>query len=329
MRRSGWSRCRFSHWSSWAIAVRRLPSRPAAPSLCRPPLLRGQPGVIHLLGIYPAQEAELPRLVWFPAIVEAAFLFALMVLLSRFHRFLEGALAQRNAAHRKMEDEMTERQRLEREIASVGDRERRRLGHELHDGVCQQFTAALLHSQVLRRRVQSDEALSDGDFQPLSSLLSDGIGEARNIARGLCPLDPDPESLAPALRSLTKHIQQMGTVRSGFITGGDVRVPDPAMAQHLYRIAQEALSNAVRHAHASRIALELRRTDRELILLVEDDGAGLPQELPAGGMGLHTMAYRARIVGGELTVARAPSGGTRITCRMPVPAEAPAGGSAA
>lgn len=287
------------------------------------PLLREMPGVIHLLGIYPGQEGEPPNLVWFRPVVEAAFLFSLMVLLSRFHRFLERALAQRIAAQRKMEEEMDERQRLEREIASVGDEERRRLGQELHDGVCQQVTAAMLRCQALERRLEKGGAPTGVDFQAISSLLAETIDDAHNVALGLCPLDPDPEALAPALRALAKQTQETGIVHCELMAAGDVRVPDPAMAQHLYRIAQEALSNAVRHAHANRISLELRRSDSELILLVEDDGGGLPPELPADGMGLRTMAYRARMMGGELEVASAPGGGTRITCRVTRPKDEP------
>ncbi len=113
-------------------------------------------------------------------------------------------------------------------------------------------------------------------------------------------------------------------MRCEFITNGDVRVPDPAIAQHLYRIGQEALSNAVRHAHARRICVELRGSDGELILQVQDDGAGLPAERPAGGMGLRTMAYRAQILDGEFAVAPAPGGGTRVTCRVPRRTEAEA-----
>ena len=106
-------------------------------------------------------------------------------------------------------------------------------------------------------------------------------------------------------------------MRCECMTAGDVRVADPEVAQHLYRIAQEALSNAVRHAKASRIRVVFRGTDSEFTLQVEDDGAGLPVELPASGMGLRTMRYRAQILEGELTVAPAPGGGTLVTCRVP------------
>jgi signal transduction histidine kinase len=289
-------------------------------------LLRDQPSVVYLLGIDRALEAAPPGLVWFRATVKVASLFALMVLLDRFHRLLLDALTQRIAAQRKMEDGMNERQRLEREIANVGDAERRHLGQELHDGVCQQVTAALLRCQALERRLERGGTVSGGDFAPLSSLLAETIDDAHNVARGLCPLEPDPDALAPALRAMAKRMQEVTAVACEFRVVGDVRVPDPEAAQHLYRIAQEALSNAVRHAKPSRIAVELRASNGELTLQVENDGAGLPVALPADGMGLRTMAYRAQIMNGQLKVEPALGSGTRVTCRVPLAAGALATG---
>jgi signal transduction histidine kinase len=288
------------------------------------PLLREQPDVVHLLGIDPALETAPAGLVWFRATVKAASLFGLMILLDRFHRLLVDGLTARIAAQRKVEREMRERQRLQREIASIGDGERRRLGQELHDGVCQQVTAALLRCQAMERRLQRGGTLSGADLAPLSALLTETIDDAHNVARGLCPLESEPEALAPALRALTRRTQEMTGVRCEFLAVGDVRVANPEAAQHLYRIAQEALSNAVRHAHATRIAVELRRSDGELKLQVEDDGIGLPPTLAAGGMGLRTMAYRTQLLGGELTVIPAPTAGTRVTCCVPHLSAAPA-----
>ncbi|MBZ5581643.1 MAG: sensor histidine kinase [Acidobacteriia bacterium] len=284
------------------------------------PFLRVMPGVARALVLDPAQVAA----VLYQGVALAAFLAALMIVLNRFHRFLLDALAAQFRATSEVKLEMGERQRLEREIAAVADGERRRLGHELHDGVCQQVTAALLHCQVLGRRVKSGGALIDSDLQAISSMLSETIADARNIARGLCPFDNDPEALASALRALARRTNDTAVVRCEFTASGDVRVPDPVVAQHLYRIAQEALNNAVRHAHAGRISIELFGSAEELALRVEDDGAGLPAELPPVGMGLRTMAYRAQILGGELRVAPAPRGGTRVTCRVARAAGAPA-----
>jgi two-component system, LuxR family, sensor kinase FixL len=186
-------------------------------------------------------------------------------------------------------------------------------------------TAALLRCQALERRLERGGVVAGSDFAPLSSLLTETIDDAHNVARGLCPLEPDPDALAPALRALTKRTQEMASVRCEFRATGGVRVSDPEAAQHLYRIAQEALSNAVQHAKADRIAIELRANDGELTLQIQDDGAGVPADI-RGGMGLRTMAYRAQIMKGEFAVEPAPGGGTRVTCRVPLPAGALATG---
>ncbi|MCE5309099.1 MAG: sensor histidine kinase [Acidobacteriales bacterium] len=301
------------------------------------PFARVLPGVARALAVDPARAVP-PDLVWFQTAVVAAFLVCLMVILDRFHTFLlhslaaqrratadlEREAAERSAAQRKMEHEMRERQRLEREVAAIGDEERHRLGQELHDSVCQQLTATLLRCQALDRRVERGGTLSGADLAPLLSLLVQTLDEAHNVAVGLCPLESHPEALAPALRTLTGRIQEMTAAQCEFLSAGNVQVPDPKMAQHLYRIAQEALSNAVRHAHANRIAVELRGRELELILQVKDDGVGLPREIPGTGMGLRTMAYRTEILQGELTVAPLPGGGTCVVCRVPRSADEPA-----
>ncbi|HEX8925999.1 MAG TPA: sensor histidine kinase, partial [Terriglobales bacterium] len=282
------------------------------------PILRLIPSIVHALGIDVSQVTDPFGLMWFRIAVKTACLLGLMVLLTRFHRFLLDTLKQRIAAQDKMQDEMNERHRLIREIAKVSDSERQRLGQELHDGVCQQVTAALLRCQALERRLERGGDLSGADFGPLSSLLSETIDDAHNVASGLCPLEPHPEALAPALRMLTVRMQEIAGVRCEFKAIGDVRVFDPEAAQHLYRIAQEALSNAVRHANPRRIAVELRGSDGALVLQIEDDGTGMPTPRPVNGMGLHTMSYRAQIMSGELTVAPAPGSGTRVSCRVPI-----------
>lgn len=294
------------------------------------PILRVQPGIALALAIDPVELVRPAGLVWMQTAAKAGFLLGLMVLLDRLHRFLLDALAaqcratsdleretlERVATQKKMEGEMLERRRLEREIADIGDEERRRLGHELHDGVCQSITAALLHCQALEKRLGQGGELSLRNVESLNSLLTAAINEAHDVAVGLCPLEPAPGALAPALRALTKRLQNSSGIRCEFLATGNVRVPDPVVAQHLYRIAQEALSNAVRHSRASRITVELRGGDEELVVRIKDDGVGLPAELPAGGMGLHTMAYRAHVIDSTLHVESA-SGGVRVSCHVP------------
>jgi signal transduction histidine kinase len=295
------------------------------------PVVGTIPAVVRVLELDPEAAATASRYLWFHVASLGAFLFTLLILLDRFHRFLLDALAgqhratatlklevaERTAAQHRIEDEMHERQRLEREMAAIGDQERRRLGQELHDGVCQQMTAALLRCQALQHCVARGDAVSSEAFDPLTALLTETIDDTHDVARGLCPLDADPGALAPALRSLARRTRELAEVRCEFVTEGDVRVASPAAAQHLYRIGQEAVSNAVRHAHASRIGVELHGTAGRLVLQVHDDGIGLPANRDGGGLGLRTMASRARIVGGDLDITSVPGGGTRVTCRVP------------
>ncbi|MFB3828564.1 MAG: sensor histidine kinase [Bryobacteraceae bacterium] len=305
------------------------------------PFLRTLPPVVRVLGIDTWREAATPGEILLQVSALGGFLCALMILLKTFYRFLLHSLdaqcrvtaelqqeaMERSAAQRRMREEMAERRRLECEVAAIGEAERRRLGRELHDGVCQGLTAALLCCHALERKLSRGGMLSSADLEMLSSLLAEIMDDTRKIALGLYALEPDGEALPTALQELAKRVRETAPVQCEVSADPDVRVSDPLTVQHLYRIAQEALSNAVRHAHASRIAVELRGTEDTLSLKVEDDGIGLPHEVPAGGMGLRNMAHRAQALEGELTVAPAAGGGTQITCRVPRPPSGSAAGA--
>lgn len=275
------------------------------------PVLRSQPAVIRALDLGRLPQLPLQELA-VQGVAQASFMIGLLVLLDVYQRFLMETLA----AQRRTSAELAAAQR---EIAEVGDEERRRLGQELHDGVCQQLTAALWRGEELARRAEDGAALRGEDFRLMTSLLSESIEETRNVSLGLWPLDEEPGALERALTLLARRVGDAARVRCEFSTSGDVRLEDPDAAQHLYRVAQEALSNAVRHAGARLITLELKGSGEELALRVEDDGRGMPDGAEGEGMGLRTMTYRAQLLGGELSVERAAGGGTCITCRAPRP----------
>jgi signal transduction histidine kinase len=265
------------------------------------PLVRHIPAVASLL-IHPSLRAE-PDPKWIQIAGGVTILLTQVVLLDRYHQFLVRTL--------------TERRYLEHEVAVISDNERRRLGHDLHDGVCQQLTGAFLRCQALERRLARGEPAGAGECGELSSLLAEALEETRNVALGLCPLDSDPGALEHALRELASKVQSSASILCEFQASGNVETPNLDAAQHLYRIAQEAINNAVRHAKASRVRVELRDCDNFLLLLVEDDGIGLPHPVPSRGMGLRTMANRARLLDGELNIESAPGGGVRVACRAP------------
>lgn len=289
------------------------------------PILGRVPGLVEALTLEPAEEPLSWKTILEQASVLMALLIGQMILLDRFHGFLMRSLAdlqreagERAAAYTTLEHEMRERRRLEHEVAKASDEERRRLGADIHDGVCQQLTGALLRCEAMVRRLERGQPLDLEEFTPLSSLLEEAIDESHAVAKGLCPLDPDPGALALALQELSKRTRQNARVSCQFRTMGDVQVPDPVMAQHLYRIAQEAVSNAMRHANATKIAVRLQGDEDGLVLEVTDDGKGISVRTPTAGMGLRTMEYRTHLLEGALRVTPIPTGGTRILCRVPL-----------
>jgi PAS domain S-box-containing protein len=213
---------------------------------------------------------------------------------------------------------------LERQIIEVADREKERLGRELHDGLCQTLAGIAALSKTLSRSLA---ATSDFDGSAaaarIASLLSEAIGEARNLSRGLGPSALRGGDLAVALEGLALNVVQLFRVSCTFESESPVPTVGQDVASHLFRIAQEAVSNAMAHGRANRIEISLSGTDGRGSLRVRDNGVGLPDAAPqGGGIGLHTMAYRARLIGGSLDVRRLARGGTAVSCVFPLP-EAP------
>jgi signal transduction histidine kinase len=231
------------------------------------------------------------------------------------------------AVYRKLEDRVAERTReildlsehrrfLERELLTVSSNERNLMGQELHDEICQHLVGTTLAAQVLcQRLLQQDNALAS-DAQAIIGLIESGIGKTRQLARGLLLSEIAPDELPERLTELADEAGRSG-VACRFRQSGNVIVADPATAAQLYRIAQEALRNAIRHAEASRVEVSLVGDWRNISLSVEDDGRGLPQEKPSSGMGLPIMSHRAAYIGATLSLTQTAGQGTRMTCVLP------------
>ncbi|HSJ05115.1 MAG TPA: sensor histidine kinase [Longimicrobiales bacterium] len=260
-----------------------------------------------------------------------AFFIPLMFLLRGFYRFqirtlaaerelsarLAQEIAERTAAHAALADAVSERDRLEQDIAHVSDVEQRRLGHDLHDGVGQQLAGALLRSAVLEEHLSVEDPARAEEAHALCALLESAMGEVQEVARSLAPIDMHPTSLGHALRTLAQRAGGAYGVRSEYRESGEVNYLGREKTLHLYRIAQEAVNNAGKHARAGRIDVALASQDGHVVLTVEDDGSGLPCPAPAHGMGLSIMTYRAERMGGRLEFQRTEGGGTRVLCRVP------------
>ncbi len=307
------------------IRAARIATILSAVVLLSTPILHSVPAVLHVVGSHLLQIPMPAWLNWVQATALTAEMAIVMVLLERSYGFLLTALAAKGRAiadeqiaNSRLEAEMHERLRLEREVARISDDERRQLGNDIHDGICQQLTGALLRCQALELRLDQGARPTSGDLEAISSLLSDSIDEAHSVAHGLWPLEPAPEALVSALRRLTKKTRKISGVTCEFRSGGETRVGNPNTAQHLYRIAQEALSNAVRHARADTIQVELIGSGESLTLVVEDNGIGIDGEVNPEGMGLRTMTRRAQIMESDLSIESGPSRGTRVQCSVPM-----------
>lgn len=218
--------------------------------------------------------------------------------------------------------DLTDRKRLEAEVLDISDREQRRIGQDLHDGLGQHLAGIELMSQVLEQRVASvkarDAAALAGEVAKITRHVRDAISQTRSLARGLSPVVLESEGLMAALHQLAGQAEQMFQIQCRFECAPPVLVDEPSVATHLYRVAQEAVSNAVKHGKARSVMIRLRATSERLFLMVKDDGVGIPKTLPkTKGMGLRIMQYRAGMIGGSLVVERDSEGGTSILCSVP------------
>jgi signal transduction histidine kinase len=255
------------------------------------------------------------------AVILLVFYLVVVWLLARLRALqftLESRVRDRTAELRR---EMAERQRLEEEILQIGEREQRRIGHELHDTLCQHLTATALAGQVLAEKLGAQSRPESGGARQVVDLIEQGIDLARNLARGLYPVEMEAEGLMAAFQQLANSVTQAGRGRCLFECATPVLIHDDAAATHLYRIAQEAVLNAVRHGKAKQIGIGLAERNGAVTLTVEDDGVGMPEGGPGGpGLGLRIMAHRAAMIGGTFSIEPGATGGTTVTCAFRTPA---------
>ncbi len=219
-----------------------------------------------------------------------------------------------------LKKEIAERERLDQEIAEVADRERRRLGQNLHDSLGQHLTGTALAAQVLREKLAAHSGAEVADADKVVRYIEDGIELTRNLARGFFSPELDADGLSVALQGLAANITERFGVPCNFIGDEAVHVRDSTTATQLYHIAQEAVLNAVKHANASKIDIRLSLGHGKLALTVTDNGVGFPDKLPhPPGLGLRLMAHGAALIGGKFAVDRNQTRGTLVTCKLNIP----------
>ena len=214
--------------------------------------------------------------------------------------------------------DITERKRLEKEILEISEREQRRIGQDLHDGLCQHLAGIEMLSQVLAQRLAPKSKNAAARATEIAKAVRDSISQTRLLARGLSPVTLESEGLMSALAELALNTEKMFRVRCAFDCPEVVKFNEHAAATHLFRIAQEAVSNAIKHGKAKKISIQLRADAGHLHLRVSDDGIGFPKNFSGGtGMGLRIMQTRIGMVGGSLTIERQPAGGTSVIFAAP------------
>jgi PAS domain S-box-containing protein len=221
--------------------------------------------------------------------------------------------------------DITERRRLEREILETSGNEQRRIGQDLHDGLCQQLTGIAFAHEILARKLATDAPERVQDVRKIADLVDETLTQARGLARGLNPIDIQAGGLPIALEGLASQISELFSVACRYEQEGSVAVSDSTVATHLYRIAQEAISNALRHGKATRIDLSFACVDERLTLSISDNGRGISDTSgrPASGMGLQIMSYRARLIGASFSARPGNRGGTVVICVLRCPADSP------
>jgi len=210
----------------------------------------------------------------------------------------------------------TQRRLVEQELLRVSDAERSRIGGDLHDGLGQYLTGISCLSAALRDKLQAQTRAEADDAATIATLVQEAIAQTRALARGLCPVQLETSGLESALEDLTYQVQRLHGVECQFKSRGSVTV-DTNFALHLYRIAQEAITNAVKHAAPRRIVVTADFAAETRVLTIEDDGSGFDPGVEHGpSSGMSMMPYRAAMIGGTLAVASRPGAGTRVECRF-------------
>ncbi|MHB8108944.1 MAG: sensor histidine kinase [Syntrophorhabdaceae bacterium] len=209
----------------------------------------------------------------------------------------------------------TRRKRLEREILEISGREQRRIGQDLHDSLCQHLAGIGFMSKVLERKTATSQPIRSEDVNEIVELLDQAITLTRGFARGLNPVRLEADGLMMALIELASNVEKLFGVRCTFTCTKEVLLSDNAVASHVYRIAQEALNNAIKHGKADNIVIKMKPEGESWILTIEDNGIGISSTQSQGkGMGLNIMQYRASMIGAVIEIRSPDSGGTVIKC---------------
>jgi signal transduction histidine kinase len=211
--------------------------------------------------------------------------------------------------------DVTDRQLLENEMIENSHRVQMRIGQDLHDSLGQHLTGISFLSRALEKKLAAQSMNEAHDAAEISRLVLAAISQTRHLARGLFPAELENRGLLPALQELAANVEELCRVSCRLECAGAVVVVSPETAMHLFRLAQEAVNNAVKHGKARRIVVRIENAGGRTVLSVEDDGMGISSDRPLSpGLGLRIMNYRVQKIGGTLEIRPREAGGTVVRC---------------
>jgi signal transduction histidine kinase len=237
----------------------------------------------------------------------------------RLEELVQKRTTELTEVNKQLLKEIEGRKSLEKEILNVSEREQRRIGQELHDSLGQQLTGIAFMIKVLERKLASGFPEEADNVAGISNLVNQATEQARGLAKGLVPIDLEAGTLQSALQELATTTQNLFGVSCTLEYEEGVEVENPEVAVHIYRIAQEAVTNAVKHGRTKNIQIQIAYNKDKSVLTVENDGIDFPKEFEARGtgMGLQIMDHRVDIIGGTFDITKRPKGGTIMTCTFP------------
>ncbi len=243
--------------------------------------------------------------------------------LRRAHDELETRVLQRtaelNTANQSLKSSILERKRLEHELLEITENERRRIGLDLHDDLGQKLSGIALMMKGLENRLLKSKASEAEDAARIHQLVQQAMTHASDLARDLATLDLKQSDLSAALADLAAHVKEVFGISARFKADGAIPPFDPNVVNQLYKIAQESVTNAIKHGKAKKVTIGLERRDDTVILTIQNDGMPFPDlKGRSMGMGLRIMSYRASLVNAALDIKGTGDSGTKVTCVMPI-----------
>jgi signal transduction histidine kinase len=215
--------------------------------------------------------------------------------------------------------DVTARNLSEKEILEISNREQVRIGQDLHDGLGQHLTGVTFLTRALENKLASRSLPEAEEAAEIGRLVLQALSQTRNLARGLFPVELDSNELAPALRELAVTVEKVCGIACILEGESKLAVGDRTVVNHLFRLAQEAINNSVKHGKAKRVVIGLKSVPGNVVLSIRDDGVGFTPPPPhVKGLGLRIMNYRAQKIGGSFDIRRGEDAGTLVTCSLPL-----------